>query len=76
MKIHPKHVTEVTDLVSEFVSAHFQEVEEYAKHVSPERLRWDVFRKAVPQHLISQIYGYANDEHIDTLLRRIFSHAR
>ncbi len=48
-------------------------VEQYAKSVSPERLRWEVFFNAVLQHPIRQIYVYANDNHIDTLLRKIFS---
>ncbi len=72
MKIKPEHANEVTALISEFISAHSQEVAKRAQSVSPERLRWDVFFVAVPEHLVSEIYKYAHDDHIDTLLRRIF----
>lgn len=35
------------------------------------RYRWDLLYLSVSAHIINEIYLYANDDHIDTALRRI-----
>jgi hypothetical protein len=78
MKIKPEHVQAITEFISNIVLKHPKEIEEHAKKVSPMRLRWDVFNRAVPFYstIRKEIYEYANDEHIDTLLRKIFGHKK
>ena len=42
---------------------------------SLERYRWDVLNASHPrQVLMRELYEYLNDDHIDTALRKIFSH--
>jgi hypothetical protein len=45
-------------------------------NLSDKRWRWDMFwlasrRRMFPENLITKIYQYANDEHLDTCLRKI-----
>lgn len=35
------------------------------------RLRWDAFHAAKHGGILSALYAYANDEHIDTALKKI-----
>lgn len=75
MKIKPEHAAQVSKLIEVLVAENAREIEKHAAKVSPKRLRWDVFNLAVPYDpLIKKIYEYANDDHIDTLLRQIFKH--
>lgn len=39
--------------------------------LSDKRYRWDLLWAAKQSELVGQIYKYANDDHIDTVLRRI-----
>lgn len=76
MKIKPEDAEKVTDLISVFIAQNDEAVKRHAAKVSPKRLRWDIYNAAVPYDpVIKQIYAYANDDHIDTLLRKVFKHS-
>lgn len=81
MKILPEHVQYIKERLSIVTK------DEYYKHLTnvvegragrkpndlARRLRWDFYYVCVPpKWTCDNIYPYANDDHIDTLLRKIF----
>jgi hypothetical protein len=76
MKIQPEHYERMRAAIEIVLDSHPTVAAEYqAAGHSLKRLRWDVARAAglVP-YMCATLYSYANDEHIDTALRRIFGH--
>lgn len=79
MKITPEDYQELKTLLAPFVSklAAHREILKQDKRVKDleMRLRWDLYSAAVPSTSEGydwqrRVYTYANDEHIDTALRR------
>ena len=77
-KIKPEHFAEMNRRLDAYLAQrkiNFQdEQDKYRKAgLSDKRFRWDLFAAAIskPFDLTSDIYKYANDDHIDTALRHI-----
>jgi hypothetical protein len=75
MKIKPEHYTILKNAIAP-LKEHFAKhreaiiVEGKSKDVEM-RLRWDAFHAAKYGGILSDLYAYANDEHIDTALKKI-----
>jgi hypothetical protein len=73
MKIKPEHIEALQSLV---IPSHSEELHAQYRdaNLSDKRYRWDLLYR-VPYHarvtVIDEIYKYANDTHIDTVLRKI-----
>ena len=75
MKITPSHYSLLRDSILPLAPrfpAHreFLKSEGKAKDIE-KRLRWDAFRSAGYAGILSELYAYLNDTHIDTALRSI-----
>lgn len=76
MKIKPEHVEVLRTAVTKFDTA-FHRSRYRAAGLSDKRYRWDILyhaqrQGALPPHFICDtLYPYANDDHIDTVLRRL-----
>jgi len=76
MKIKPEHFEMLRAAVGKHNTA-FHRERYKAAELSDKRYRWDLLYHAqrigaLPEHFICDtIYPYANDEHIDTALRRL-----
>ena len=72
MKIKPEHYQYLSDQVSRAIT-HMPGLDEYqAAGMSAKRWRWDALWAAkISSWIQENIYPYANDDHIDTALRRI-----
>jgi hypothetical protein len=75
MKIKPEHYTTLKDAIAplkEHFAKHREAIIAQGKSKDIEkRLRWDAFRAAKYGGILSALYAYANDEHIDTALKKI-----
>jgi len=75
MKIKPEHYTTLKDAIAplkEHFAKHTEAIIAQGKSKDVEkRLRWDAFRAAKYGGILSALYAYANDEHIDTALKKI-----
>ena len=77
MKITPSHYSIIRDSILPLASrfpAHrdFLKSEGKAKDIE-KRLRWDAFRSSGYAGILSELYAYLNDTHIDTALRSVVS---
>lgn len=78
-KIKPEHIQPIAEAMRKVMRDNPDARAKYAgQGLSDKRFRWDVFRAARHAgdtdllHLLTDdIYPYANDEHMDTLLRWI-----
>lgn len=76
MKVKPEHIERLRVIVSPFMNKDTAQVYKDAG-LSEMRYRWDALWSArrhnlpLEDALISEIYQYANDDHIDTVLRMI-----
>jgi hypothetical protein len=75
MKIKPEHYTTLKNAIAP-LKGHFEKrreniiAEGKAKDVEM-RLRWDAFHASKYGGILSELYSYVNDEHIDTALKKI-----
>lgn len=77
MKITPSHYCLLRDSILPLAPrfpAHreFLKSEGKAKDIE-KRLRWDAFRASGYAGILSELYAYINDTHIDTALRSVVS---
>lgn len=77
MKIKPEHYQilkeKLSSLLPQLAADHYRrlKLDPKVKDIN-ERFRWDCLWAAkVPHETMSEIYKYANDEHIDTVLKKI-----
>lgn len=75
MKITPSHYSAIRSAILPLagrLSAHrdFLKSEGKAKDIE-KRLRWDAFHASGCDGIMSELYTYLNDDHIDTALRSI-----
>lgn len=80
MKIKPEHIEALEKVVSPFYSEAAASAYK-AAGLSDKRYRWDALWAASDSNagfgaLMSEIYQYANDEHIDTVLRKLSGNPR
>jgi len=83
MKIRPDDYEKLKTAVLGIITQHPDVEARYqAKRYSPKRLRWDLLYASkiklgdgVGMHGDVNVYGYANDDHIDTALRAIMTEA-
>ena len=79
MKITPEHYehlkNEISQISREQVAAHREYLKTHSRVKDLEmRLRWDcLYLRRLSPWLCENVYKYANDDHIDTALRRIMS---
>lgn len=77
LKIRPEHAQVIADAVEAVLKDHPDIQKQYTDAgLTPMRCRWDLFweahRRFPDVHkTVRTIYEYVNDDHIDTLLRRI-----
>lgn len=80
MKIRPEHYNHMGKEISRVCNTHSVEISEHISEVKmsgeykdlKKRIRWDMLYAANLSDFIStEIYSYANDDHVDTVLRRI-----
>lgn len=80
MKIKPEHFATMQQKIEAFVAANRDKVLAHREGLKTDervkdldkRFRWDLSRAAVGARWIcDEVYSYANDDHIDTALRRI-----
>jgi len=70
MKLRPEHAQELRDAIAPVLAANPGARAEYVKlGRTMRRYRWDVLHAS--GYNTTAIYKYANDEHIDTVLRRV-----
>ena len=75
MKIKPEHYTTLKNAIAplkEHFAKHRENIiaEGKAKDVET-RLRWDAFHAAKYGGILSELYSYMTDDHIDTALKKI-----
>ena len=72
MKITKEHFQIISEKCAEVVAQYPTAAEDYKNSgVSATRYRWDVARKAgLIQFFCDVIYKYANDDHIETALKK------
>ena len=71
MKIKPEHIQYIRTAICRD-SKTLTLAEYTAMGLTPKRWRWDLLNRAhITQWICDTIYPYANDEHLDTVLRRI-----
>jgi hypothetical protein len=80
MKIKPSHYAAIKNAfitLAPVASSHFDKLllDKRVKNIGM-RFRWDLFYMCLslpetPRNLMSEIYSYANDSHIDTALIKI-----
>ena len=80
MKIKPEHVKAIESAIlpmAEKIKAHRLYLQSPQCQKPPKdlelRLRWDCYHSLVPWSVTSEIYKYANDPHIDTVLRSVMA---
>jgi hypothetical protein len=80
MKIKPGHYEYMRDTITTFVkeNRHELDLHKLALANNPQvkdvgkRLRWDIaYAAGLSQYICDNMYPYANDEHVDTVLRNI-----
>lgn len=79
MKIKPEHYQAIKDRIAPHIpklKAHREYLlSDKCKHKPKDlekRIRWDFWWIAkIPYEIASEIYEYANDEHVDTALKKI-----
>jgi hypothetical protein len=75
MKIKIEHYNTLKNAIAP-LNGHFEKhreaiiAEGKAKDIE-KRLRWDAFHAAKYGGILSELYSYMNDEHIDTALKKI-----
>lgn len=80
MKIRDKHIDALRKAISPFLNKETEDL--YREEgLSEKRYRWDAFWSACRHtptlnDVIREIYQYANDDHIDTVLRMLVKEAR
>lgn len=77
MKIQPEHLARMRSLLVQRHGTDFAPriTAAYERAgLSKMRARWDAWRAASNTEIVRELYKYANDDHIDTALRRIFEH--
>lgn len=82
MKIKPEHYTYIKGAIAAIDPQRIKDhrtfiiAEGKAKDVE-KRVRWDAtYAAKLSQWLGDNVYPYANDDHIDTALRKVFSELR
>lgn len=75
MKIKPEHYTTLKNAIAP-LKKHFEKhreniIKEGKSKDVEMRLRWDAFHASKHGGILSDLYAYANDEHIDTALKKI-----
>lgn len=80
MKLKPQHIEALRAALKPFLNVETEEVYREAG-LSDKRYRWDAFWRAHRQDvafgdMIREIYVYANDDHIDTVLRMLAREAK
>jgi hypothetical protein len=75
MKIKIEHYNTLKNAIAplkEHFERHRENIIKEGKSKNIEmRLRWDAFHAAKYGGILSDLYAYANDEHIDTALKKI-----
>ncbi len=80
MKVKPEHIEALRAATKLFMNSDTETVYREAG-LSDKRYRWDAFWSACKHtpslnDVIREIYQYANDDHIDTVLRMLVKEAR
>lgn len=71
MKITKQHLTHMSDSITPFDTATRRNAYRESG-LSDKRYRWDLsYRAGLTSWFCSEVYGYADDTHIDTALRSI-----
>lgn len=78
MKIKSEHYTKLKHMLDEVVPENFKDhINIYLdKNLSLKRFRWDMLSKTDSQELnswLNEVYDYADDNHIDTVLLKYFN---
>lgn len=84
MKIKPEHYAHMRDAISNLVASRRTDVESHASAIrsgldervkdTEKRIRWDLCHAArLSPFLCQSVYPYADDNHVDTALRKIVS---
>lgn len=75
MKIKPAHYNTLKNAIAP-LKGHFEKhreniIAEGKANDIEKRLRWDAFHASKYGGILSELYSYMNDEHIDTALKKI-----
>jgi hypothetical protein len=73
MKMKPADYELLEKEITAFLEKHPTLQEEYMQRgLSEKRFRWDILYKlSLSPYICTNLYGYLNDEHIDSALRKI-----
>ena len=74
MKIKPEHFEQIKTAIAKVIENQGDRSQAYRKEgFTPMRYRWDLLRASAitPSWVVDNIYPYANDDHMDTVLRKI-----
>lgn len=83
MKITPKHYDQLKDMLDWAVKKHGMSAKDFVAHyatfgLTQKRAVWDILwsvPRDMKQPWFDEVYKYANDDHIDTALRRYLAHS-